>query len=246
MTITTMKTASIEILDDAESVAQSMAALLIKAIDASHEPEVRIALSGGSTPKRLFEILAQPEVARKIDWSRLEIFYGDDRHVPYDHADSNHKMAMETLLSKVPLPASRIYPVPVSKTAEEDAASYQNTLQKAYGSDKLQPGKPLFEIVMLGLGPDGHTASLFPGQEVLDNDKDWVGVARPTHVPHERVTLTYPAIASSRLVVFLVTGASKVAMLKRLRAGDETIPAGRITSEGKILILADRSAAGVE
>ncbi|MDF7674297.1 6-phosphogluconolactonase [Acetobacteraceae bacterium ESL0697] len=239
-----MQHASSHVFDNAGMVAVIMADWFIRVVRDCKEPKVRIALSGGSTPRQLFEILAQPSAAKEIDWSRVEIFYGDERHVPYDNPDSNHKMAMETLLSKVPLPPAQIHPIPVSGKVEDDAASYQETLQKAYGSDVLLPGKPLFELVMLGLGADGHTASLFPGQDVLNDQKDWVGVARPDTVPHERITLTYPAIASSRLIVFLVTGDSKVWMLRRLMAGDETIPSGRITSEGDIVILADRDAAG--
>lgn len=244
---TDIRHAEVEILPDNDAVAMKMAEILIEAIDkklASGAPLARIALSGGSTPKRLFEILARPEVARRIDWKRVDLFYGDERHVPDGHPDSNHTMALDTLLSHVPLPIAQVHPVPTSGTPAEDAALYQQELQKAYGSDTLEKGRPLFDVVMLGLGPDGHTASLFPEQPVLSEKNLWVSTAAPTHVPHERVTLTYPAIASSDLVVFLITGAGKVPMLKRLREGDPSIPASHITSDGRILILADRAAVG--
>ncbi|QHI95261.1 6-phosphogluconolactonase [Aristophania vespae] len=241
---TDMKKASSEVLANADAVAMRMAELLIDAIETCPEQKARIALSGGSTPKRLFEILAQPDMAKKIDWSRVEIFYGDERHVPVTHDDSNHKMAQSLLLSKVSLPASQIHPMPTSSSAKEDAATYQSILQKSYGSDTLEPGRPLFDVVMLGLGTDGHTASLFPGEEVLDNDRDWVSISAPKTAPHDRLTLTYKAIQSSRLVVFLITGENKVPMLKRLKQADDTIPSGRIKSDGKILILSDRAAAG--
>lgn len=244
---TDIRHAECEILPDNDAVALRMAEILIKAIDsklASGAPMARIALSGGSTPKRLFEILARPEMAKRVDWKRVELFYGDERHVPAGHADSNHTMATGALLSHIDIPPSQVHPVPTSGTAEEDARRYQEELQKAYGSDHLEKNRPLFDVVMLGLGPDGHTASLFPGQPVLKEKNLWVSTSAPTTAPHERVTLTYPAIASSDLVVFLITGKGKVPMLKRLREGDPEIPASHITSDGRILILADRAAAG--
>lgn len=241
---TDMRHADFEVLADADSVAMKMAELLIETVRAKPEGKVRVALSGGSTPKRLFAILAQPEMANRIDWARVEVFYGDERYVDDSHADSNHASAQELLLSKVPLPAEQVHPMPTKTTALEDARRYQETLEKTYGSTTLEKGRPLFDIVMLGLGTDGHTASLFPGEPILDEKTAWVGVSDPSTAPHERLTLTYPAIESSGLVVFLVTGENKVPMLARLRQGDGSIPSGRIVSEGRILILADRAAAG--
>ena len=241
---TDMRHAAVEVLKDSEAVAMEMAKLLIATVKEKREGKVRIALSGGSTPKQLFAILARPEMAQQVDWSRVEIFYGDERHVPEGHADSNHASARTLLLSKVSIPADQVHPMPTDTTAKGDAARYQSVLEKAYGSTTLEAGRPLFDIVMLGLGTDGHTASLFPGEPVLEEKKAWVSIAAPSTAPHERLTLTYPAIASSALVVFLVTGENKVPMLARLRQGDGSIPSGRIVSEGKILILADRAAAG--
>ena len=241
---TDMRHAVVDVLEDADAVAMKMAELFINVVKEKPAGKVRIALSGGSTPKKLFTILARPEIAGQVDWSRVELFYGDERYVPDGHADSNHASARELLLSKVSIPAGQVHPMPTETTAVEDAARYQSSLQKAYGADVLEAGRPLFDIVMLGLGTDGHTASLFPGEAVLDEKKAWVGVSAPKTAPHERLTLTYPAIASSALVVFLVTGENKVPMLARLRQGDGSIPSGRIVSEGKILILADRAAAG--
>lgn len=241
---TDMRHAIVDVLEDADAVAMKMAELFIRTVKEKPEGKVRIALSGGSTPKKLFTILARPEIAQQVDWSRVELFYGDERYVPEGHADSNHASARELLLSKVSIPAGQVHPMPTETNAVEDAARYQATLQKSYGADVLEKGRPLFDIVMLGLGTDGHTASLFPGEAILEEKKAWVGVSAPKTAPHERLTLTYPAIASSALVVFLVTGENKVPMLARLRQGDGSIPSGRIVSEGKILILADRAAAG--
>ncbi|GBQ05336.1 6-phosphogluconolactonase [Saccharibacter floricola] len=241
---TDMRHAVFEVLSDVDAVAMRMAELFIEAVQNRPGERIRIALSGGSTPKRLFAILARPEVAQKVDWKRVEIFYGDERHVPVGHADSNQSMAESLLLSKVPLPAEQIHPMPTQGQAREDAQRYQEVMEASYGAETLEKGRPFFDVVMLGLGTDGHTASLFPGEPVLDETKAWVSVSDPKTAPHERLTLTYPAIASSRNIVFLVTGDNKVPMLRRLREGDSSIPSGRIVSEGKILVLADRAAAG--
>ncbi|MBS1061895.1 6-phosphogluconolactonase [Gluconobacter wancherniae] len=241
---TDMRHAVVETLPDSEAVALRMADLLIRGVEAKTDGPFRVALSGGSTPKRLFEILAKPSVAKLLPWDRIEIFYGDERHVPETHADSNHAVSNAVLISQVPIPAANVHPMPTSATVAEDAISYQRTLQQAYGATILEPGRPLFDLVMLGLGTDGHTASLFPGEPVLSEKDAWVSTAAPKTAPHERVTLTYPAIHSSALVVFLVTGASKVEMLRRLREGDPSIPSGSVTSEGRIIILADRAATG--
>lgn len=239
-----MRHAEFDVLSDVDAVAMRMAELFIQTVQSRPGKRIRIALSGGSTPKRLFAILAQPEMVAKIDWKRVELFYGDERHVPVGHADSNHTVAQELLLSKVPLPASHIHAMPTDGQATSDAQKYQRLMEASYGSSELKKGEPFFDLVMLGLGTDGHTASLFPGEAVLEERKAWVSVATPKTAPYERLTLTYPAIASSRQIVFLVTGANKVPMYERLHKGDSSIPSGRIVSEGKILVLADREAAG--
>lgn len=241
---TDIRAATLETLPDSEAVALRMADLLVEGILAKTDGPFRVALSGGSTPKRLFEILATPSRAKQIPWERVEIFYGDERHVPEGHADSNHTVGQSVLLSRVPVPAQNVHAIPTGGTVEEDAKAYEKTLQAAYGAMTLDPQRPLFDLVMLGLGTDGHTASLFPGQPVLKERTAWVGTAAPSTAPYERITLTYPAIQSSALVVFLVTGASKVEMLERLVEGDSSIPSARVTSEGRIIILADRAAVG--
>ncbi|GBR54872.1 6-phosphogluconolactonase [Neokomagataea thailandica NBRC 106555] len=241
---TDIRNASLETLADSEAVALRMAELLVEGIQAKADGLYRVALSGGSTPKRLFELLASDAFRNRVAWDRLQVFYGDERHVELGHPDGNQTVAQSVLLRHVPIPAENIFPIPTGATVTADAAVYEKALKAAYGSDELEKGRPLFDLVMLGLGTDGHTASLFPGQPVLHEVKAWVGTAAPETVPYERVTLTYPAIASSALVVFLVTGASKIEMLERLRAGDQELPSARVTSEGRIVILADRAAAG--
>lgn len=241
---TDIRNASLETLADSEAVALRMAELLIEGVQAKMDGFFRVALSGGSTPKRLFELLASEPFRHRVVWDRLQVFYGDERHVELGHKDANQTVAQAVLLRHVPIPAENVFPIPTGASVSADAAVYEKTLKAAYGSDALEKGRPLFDLVMLGLGTDGHTASLFPGQPVLHETNAWVGVAAPETAPYERVTLTYPAIASSALVVFLVTGTSKVEMLGRLRAGDQELPSARVTSEGRIVILADRAAAG--
>jgi 6-phosphogluconolactonase len=203
----------------------------------------RIALSGGSTPKTFYRLLAGPDYREWIGWNRLQIFWGDERFVPHDHPDSNYRMAQETLLSRVPIPSANIHPVPFVDTAEDAARSYETTLKGLYGGVTLTAEKPLFDLVLLGLGDDGHTASLLPGQPVLNEFERWV--APVDHGRSEpRITLTYPAIQSSRAIAFLVSGAGKAKAVAGARAGDPSLPAGRLRPQGELVWFLDRAAAG--
>jgi 6-phosphogluconolactonase len=202
-----------------------------------------IALSGGSTPKRLYEILAEQSSQSGFPWERTHLFWGDERHVPATSPDSNQRMTREALLDHVPIPPQNVHAVPVSRTPEEDALLYQQDMQTYYGDMALDMARPLFDVVLLGLGENGHTASLFPGTPALDEDLAWVA-AVTTGVPQPRLTLTYPAIACSRHVAFLVAGASKAAVLKQVLAGDRTQPAARVTTIGQLTWFVDTAAAG--
>jgi 6-phosphogluconolactonase len=207
-------------------------------------PEVfRVCLAGGSTPKALYSLLAAADFRDRFPWHRTHWYWGDERFVPHDHADSNYRMVWETLLSKVPVAAANIHPVPVEGTAEEAARRYEGTLQAAYGATTFDPARPLFDITLLGLGTDGHTASLLPGEGVLEERRRWVAA-----VPHGRsevrVTLTYPALESSRRVAFLVAGADKAAILRTIRGGGSPLPAARLRPRGELIWFVDRAAAG--
>lgn len=236
--------ARVVVLDDGEAVAQKMAQWLLDQALAKTDGPFVMALSGGSTPKRLFKMMAEPDYASKFPWRRTHIFFGDDRHVAFTHDDSNYRMTDEILLEHIDLPTANMHPIPSEATTEEDAATYQATLQELYGSGTLREGKPLFDVVMLGMGPDGHTASLFPRQPILQERTKWVAACTPDNAPHDRVSLTYPAIHSSRSVVFLIEGAGKAEMLARVRSGEESLPASHITSEGEVVFLVDKAAAG--
>ena len=228
-----------EISEDAGGLARHVAEWLIERAGASFG-RFRIALSGGSTPKRLYECLAQGSLRERMPWDRIHLFWGDERFVPPDHPDSNYRMAREAMIERVPVPADQVHPMPWDGTPDEAAARYEALLRSEQGAD-LEPGRPLFDVTLLGLGEDGHTASLFPGTAVLEERERWVQAVIGAK-PEPRLTLTYPALESSGVVAFLVTGRAKAEMLRRARAGDGTLPAGRLRPHGDLVWFVDRAA----
>ena len=232
----------LEVFDDAEALAQH-AARWIAGLAAASDKPFAIALSGGSTPKRLYQILAA-DYRDKMPWSRVHLFFGDERFLPPDHDDSNFRMVREALLDHVAVPAANIHPMPTTGEPADAAANYQRELQTYYRSEALAVQRPLFDVVLLGLGENGHTASLFPDTPSLDDTLHWVVPCVPLDAPHTRLTLTYAAIASSREVAFLVAGAGKRDVLDRIRDNDRTQPSSRITSVGRVSWFLDTAAAG--
>lgn len=183
-----------------------------------------VALAGGSTPRLLYERLA----TCSFPWADTDIFFGDERCVPPEHEASNFRMVNEALLAKVPARVHRM------RGETCDAVAYQDDLSKVFGS-----ALPQFDLVLLGLGEDGHTASLFPGDRALDLMDRWVvRVERPDY---GRLTLTLPVLSAAKVAMFLVSGGSKRAALRALLAGTD-IPAARVTAE-RVLIIADEAAA---
>lgn len=170
---------------------------------------VSIAMAGGSTPKLLYTLLASDEYSSSIAWERLLVFWGDERYVALDHEKSNFKMTKEALLDKVPLLPDHIFPTPTSPTNPHDAAeTYAVTLK-----EQLRRCDGRIDIVLLGMGDDGHTASLFPGSPAL-NEQERMVIAAPAPVdPKQRITLTYPILNSARTVFFLVSGENKAPAL---------------------------------
>jgi 6-phosphogluconolactonase len=234
-------TAQTEILPDPEALAMRAADLMTSIAKA--KPRVAIALSGGSTPKRLYQLLASSPRLETFPWTNVHWFWGDERFVPPDDPASNYRMTREAMLSRAPIPPSQVHPMPtVGLSADAAAAAYERTLKDFYGADQLAPDRPLFDLVLLGLGTNGHTASLFPGMPVLDERRHWVGTM---HDPEAgtRLTLTYPALESSREVAFLVAGADKKAVLRKVIDGDQVQPAARLHPHGTLRFLADRAAA---
>ncbi|HXY59764.1 MAG TPA: 6-phosphogluconolactonase [Methylocystis sp.] len=235
--------AELHILLDAEALARAAAAWLVE-IARSRDGPVAIALSGGSTPKRFYELLPGPPYREDFPWSRAHWFWGDERYVAHDDPRSNFLMAEKALLSRAPIPRANIHPIPtvgLSPAAAADA--YETQLKSFYGADELDPSRPLFDAVVLGLGSNGHTASLMPASSARSERWRWV-VEIVGAAPEARITLTYPALESCREAAFLIEGSEKKQALTRLRADDESIPAGRLRVQGALRIFADVEAAG--
>jgi len=230
--------------EDASALAR-LAAERLLAWATEIDGPVRIALSGGSTPRDTYRQLAGPAFLGRFPWPRVHWFWSDERFVPPDHAESNFRMAREAMLATAPVPPANIHPIPtVGMTADDAAATYDAELRRTYGSARLEPGRPLFDVCMLGVGEDGHTASLIPGEPVLDEQRRWVAAVAHGR-PETRITLTYPAINASRHIVFLVSGQGKAAILRQILAGGSTLPAARLSPSGDLVFLADRAAAGL-
>lgn len=227
---------------DAETTARAAAEYLVGLVEGVPTRRLAVCLSGGSTPQRLYALLAGPDFRDRLPWERIDWFFGDDRAVPHDDPLSNVRMAREAFGDAIP--EARFHPIPTEAGAEAGAHAYAAVLRGFYGSDHLDPKRPLFDLVLLGLGSDGHTASLFPGKPAVAEREAWV-VAVPEagmepFIP--RVSLSFPALASSRSTLFLVNGAGKRDPLSRLAAGED-LPAGRVWSVGEVRWYVDRDAA---
>lgn len=233
------------VLPDADAVARVAAGRLLALCTTAPGERIAVCLAGGSTPKRLYALLAGPDYVAQVPWDRIHWFFGDDRVVPWDDPASNVRMAREAFGPGDPIPDGHLHGIPTDATPETGARRYEAVLRAFYGAPVLDPARPLFDLVLLGLGEDGHTASLFPGKPALEAGEAWVmpvpeaGLA--PFVP--RITLTFQVLASSRTTLFLVTGAGKQEPLRRLADGAD-LPAGRVTSIGPLHWLLDRSAAG--
>jgi 6-phosphogluconolactonase len=232
----------IETLPDPMALARRVAEWMTSAALAG-QGAFRVSLSGGSTPKTLYGLLASGGFRGRFPWPRVSWYWGDERFVPHDHPDSNYRMANEAMLAKAPVPPENIHPVPVDGTPEEAASRYERTLQAAYGAAALVPERPLFDITLLGLGSDGHTASLLPGDPVVQERKRWVAAVAHGR-PEVRITMTYPVIESSRRVAFLVAGKEKAAVFSSIRAGASATPAACVKPVGELVWFVDREAAG--
>jgi 6-phosphogluconolactonase len=235
-------TGRVEIFPDSAAVAHHVADWITSAALEAKDT-FRVSLSGGSTPKALYGLLASDEFKSRFPWQRVSWYWGDERFVPYDSPDSNYRMTREAMFDKAPVPAENIHPVPVDGTPEEAAQRYERTLQQAYEATTLDPARPLFDVTLLGLGPDGHTASLLPGEPVLEERKRWVAAVSHGR-PEVRITMTYPVIESSRRVAFLVCGPEKATIFRIIQGGGSDVPAARVRPVGELFWFADRAAAG--
>ena len=224
-----------------------------------------IALSGGSTPKALFELLATEVFARQIFWERVHLWWSDERDVPSDDNDSNYKMARDALISKVPIPDANVHRVKTELGAAQAAADYEaEMLRVIAGVDEISspphplisqphqdhepsaPIRPRFDLILLGMGDDGHTASLFPHTGALPVKDRLVASHFVPKVNMQRITFTYPLINSADTVIFLVSGAGKAGTLRRVLIGEvqpDELPSQGVTPQGKLFWMVDAAAA---
>jgi 6-phosphogluconolactonase len=224
---------SLQVFDDAKAVAACGAERFCELAQKVSGP-FRVALAGGSSPKAMYELLAEP-LRGRVDWSRVEIFFGDERCVPEDHADSNYGMAKATLLDHVR--PSAVHRMRGEAGYEKGAAEYAPLVEGI-----------VFDLILLGMGPDGHTASLFPGKPALEESvRRVVGVPEPGLAPHvPRISLTFPAINQSRVVLIACAGAEKAEALRTALYGEpHAVPVSRVRPIGTLEWVVDRAAASL-
>ena len=204
-----------------------------------------IALSGGHTPGKMYSLWAQTEQYRnKTPWDRVHLFWSDERFVPADDPRSNYRMARETLISQVPIPAENVHPMPTNLSSPEECArAYETELLKFFGSEP-----PAFDVQLLGIGDEGHTASLFPGSRELGEKVRWVAAVRVAAEPPQRITLTPVVLNQGRNTFFLVAGEGKRAILSAIRdelaSKPSQYPAARIHPAREPVWFLDQAAAG--
>lgn len=240
----------VQVLVDADEIARVAADEFVRhALEVAQSKEFfTVALSGGSTPKKLYSFLASEagSFRARVPWDKIHFFWGDERHVPPDHSDSNYRMVYEAMLSKVPVPLENVHRIKAENPdAGKAAEDYERVLREFFRSETVQ--LPLFDLVLLGMGSDGHTASIFPGTEVILEQKRYVVAYWVEKFNTYRITLTPPALNNAIFVIFLVTGEEKAETLRVVLQGPyqpERSPAQLIRpTNGSILWLVDQAAA---
>jgi 6-phosphogluconolactonase len=227
---------------DAVRLAETAAERLIARI-AANNSRIAVCLTGGSSPKKLYELLASEPYQNRIPWDRVHWFIGDERFVPPSNPLNNMRVARQAFLNRC-APLVNVHPIATdSENPDEAARRYEAELKSFYGADSLDPARPLFDVVLMGIGPDGHTASLFPGYPAVEESERWVVGVPQAHVEPfvPRVTLTLPALASCREMLFEVSGVDKRPILTRVLQSED-LPAGRACSSGETIWLVDAAA----
>jgi 6-phosphogluconolactonase len=216
--------AEVQILESLPAVAADAADMFVRLAreaGARGEP-FRVALSGGSTPRLLYGLLASDTYRDSVDWSNVRFFFGDERWVAHTHRESNYKMANDELLRKLEIDRDQVHPMPTERVSPDEAAEgYAETLRQEFGTG--EGGVPEFSLVLLGMGDDGHTASLFPHTDVLREREKWVAAPYIEKLASHRLTLTPPVLQAAREVLFLVAGAGKAPALREVLEGKENI-----------------------
>ncbi len=238
----------IRLYPTAEILVQEMAHLFMQTSRDAVNARGRfvVALSGGTTPKGLFQQLTEEPYLSLIPWAKTFVFWVDERHVPFTDATSNYRMTQETLLSKVPLPKEQVFPATNGSLPVEQAAwAYEIKLKKFFGSE----GVPRFDLSLMGMGDDGHTASLFPGMTQLNEQEKWVVGYFVDKEKKERVSLTFPPLNASRFLLVLLEGQKKAVRLKEVLEGPSDPPRYPIQylrpADGKLVFAMDAAAASL-
>ncbi len=242
---------TVMIFKNSDDLAAHVADLVVQVTQKAIEVHGRamLALAGGSTPKKTYSLLAEPERGSKIDWAHTYLFFGDERFVPPNDLSSNFAMVQKALLEPGSVPVGHVFPIPTQLgTAAAAATQYTATLATAFGiAENGDP--PQFDLILLGLGDDGHTASLFPGSESLSTTDRWVVASQPGTLPPpvERITLTFPVLNAAREIVFLVSGRNKAEVLHEVLEGQpsrDKLPAVGVSPvDGTLTWLLDEAAA---
>jgi 6-phosphogluconolactonase len=239
------KASNLSVFETPEQLALAAAERFVECASDSHGQRDRfsVALSGGETPRHVYELLANERFSDRVAWSQVHLFWGDERCVPPEHPDSNYRMVYEALISKVQLPADNVHRINGEGNAADNALAYENQLRTFFAGLKW----PRFDLVLLGMGEDGHTASLFPNSPALRELSRWVVPAKNEQLRQERITLTVPVFNQARRIMILVTGKKKAQRLKevlRPQPGSEQLPVQAIAPiEGMLEWLVDAEAA---
>lgn len=224
------------------SLARAAAETIVETLRAAISKRGRavLMLTGGGTPRTLYQLLAA-DYGHALDWTAVDIFFSDERHVPHDDADSNFRMARETLLDGLSISPEHVFPFPTAGTPTADARAYEQTLRAYFGD------APGFDLALLGMGEDGHVASLFPAGPELDETERWaIATEAPAGNPaRDRLSLTFPLLNAAHTVLFLVAGEKKRdALAAVLQDPDRSPPAERVTARERMLWYTDTAAAG--
>ena len=246
-----MSRPEIRVFEDPDAVCAAAADEFVASATAAREARgrFRVALAGGTTPGRLHGMLVGSPWREQVDWTGVRFFFGDERSVPADHADSNYRMARETLLGALAIPEQNVHRMQAERT---DLAASARDYQRAIAEEFACPADgspPAFDLILLGMGPDGHTASLFPGTRALDETERWVVGNEVPRLATSRMTFTLPLLNAARCVVFTITGAAKAEALQAALAPQSDPrparpPIAAVAPEaGRLIYLLDRDAA---
>lgn len=233
-------------LVDADAVAEAAAEVFVATANAAIDRDGRfiVALAGGSTPRRLYSLLSSTAYAGKVPWERTHLLFGDERCVPTDHPQSNYRMVRESLLGDVPIPADHVHPIAGEMSHPGRAAHFYEAEMRGLFPDARWPR---LDLALLGVGADGHTASLFPGTSALEERERWVVANYVAWLENWRITMTFPALNHARLILFLVTGKTKATVVAEAFGGGahpEPYPCERVVPvDGEREILLDQDAA---